>query len=246
MHGLSAAADQHDFGGDAPGAQILFYDPDDKARDGATRYLDEAGFAVRTAFRSNDLDGALRAKSADLVVMHAGDKVEPSLDYCRRFGELRGPRLIVAGGFDDTDRILALELGADDYLAAPYHPRELLARVRAVLRPRRPRAESPAAVSRTFLGLKFDPTTATIRLAGGSPVSLTPGESSLLNVFVNRPGRVLNREELLDQARGDSDVFDRVIDVQISRLRRKLAQLTPDQIIRTYKNYGYQFVPTVR
>ena len=225
--------------------QILVLDSDPLAREFVTRYLSESGFVVRTAFQTCELESILRSGHVDLVVIHAGASAQANLALCRQFGRPGGPRLIVAGAFEATDRILALELGADDFLAAPYNPRELLARIRAVLRGCRPRATFLESGFRHFLGIKFEFGCPMLRPASGSPITLTPGEFALLAVFLNNPGRVLSRDELLDQARGESDVFDRVIDVQVSRLRQKLARVTPEQVIRTHRHSGYQFVAAV-
>jgi two-component system OmpR family response regulator len=147
---------------------------------------------------------------------------------------------------EDTDRIVGLEMGADDYLPKPFNPRELLARIRAVLR--RAGGEVPEAQEengglRTFEGWSLDLAKRELRAPDGTLVPLTAGEYDLLAVIVERPGRVLSRDQLLDLTRGrDAVPFDRSVDVQISRLRRKLE---PDpkepQIIKTVRGGGYVF-----
>jgi two-component system OmpR family response regulator len=149
---------------------------------------------------------------------------------------------------EDTDRIVGLELGADDYLAKPCNPRELLARIRAVLRRAEARSSGGVGASCEFAGWALDLVRRELRSPQGVVVNLSSGEFSLLRVFVERPQRVLTRDQLLELARGpDSDAFDRAIDVQISRLRRKLDDGGGGQdLIRTIRNEGYMFTPKVR
>jgi two-component system OmpR family response regulator len=151
---------------------------------------------------------------------------------------------------EETDRIVGLELGADDYLPKPCNPRELLARVRAVLR-RRGEArngETPVGAECEFAGWRFDLLRRELRSPDGVVVNLSGGEFSLLRAFVEHPQRVLTRDELLDIARGpDSDAYDRAIDVQISRLRRKLEDgRGGTELIRTVRNEGYMFMTRVQ
>lgn len=227
--------------------RILLVQGDTAQRDQLQDYLAEHGYGVHVAGLIREMDAILAMATIDLVVVQTGAAVDAGLELCRRLGGSEGPCLILAGGFDATDRILALELGADDYLAAPFNPRELLARIKAVLR--RKGGKRQAALEpgrRHFLGLRFDFGSHLLcRLDGGPPIALTPGEFALLSVFLANPGRVLNREELLEMARGDTDVFDRVIDVQVSRLRQKLAPFARDPVIRTHRHAGYQFVAEV-
>jgi two-component system, OmpR family, response regulator len=151
---------------------------------------------------------------------------------------------------EEIDRIVGLEVGADDYLPKPFNPRELLARIKAVLR--RTRTESrapelrPAGILR-FAGWCLDPLGRRLTGSDGREVELTGGEFDLLTVFAERPGRVLTREQLLDLTRGrDATAFDRSIDSQISRLRRKLEpDSTWPTLIKTVRSSGYVFTPTV-
>jgi two-component system OmpR family response regulator len=148
---------------------------------------------------------------------------------------------------DDTDRIVGLEVGADDYLPKPCNPRELLARIRAVLRRGNgPDGGSGSGMVAEFAGWRLNLVTRALTGPSGTLVNLSDGEFSLLRAFVERPQRVLTRDQLLDEARGrDSDAFDRAIDVQVSRLRRKLAIEGDVEIIRTIRHEGYQFLPRV-
>jgi two-component system OmpR family response regulator len=149
---------------------------------------------------------------------------------------------------EETDRIVGLELGADDYVPKPCNPRELLARVRAVLRRRRePRGDDSLDAACEFAGWRLDLVRHELRSPEGAVVNLSSGEFSLLRAFVERPQRVLTRDQLLEYARGpQSEAFDRAIDVQISRLRRKLDDsVSGQELIRTVRNEGYIFTPKV-
>ena len=153
---------------------------------------------------------------------------------------------------DDTDRSIGLELGADDYLAKPCTPRELLARVRAVLRRRREGPSGELGAWCEFGGWRLDLVARELCSPSGAAVMLSGGEFSLLRAFVEHPQRVLTRDQLLEYARGpESDAYDRAIDVQISRLRRKLDEGAPGEaaaggdLIRTIRNEGYMLMARV-
>jgi two-component system OmpR family response regulator len=172
---------------------------------------------------------------------------EDGLTLCRRVRATSSlPIIMLTAMGEDTDRIVGLEMGADDYLPKPFNPRELLARIRAVLR--RAGGDAPETPEengglRTFDGWSLDLAKRELRAPDGTLVPLTAGEYDLLAVIVERPGRVLSRDQLLDLTRGrDAVPFDRSVDVQISRLRRKLE---PDpkepQIIKTVRGGGYVF-----
>jgi two-component system OmpR family response regulator len=177
---------------------------------------------------------------------------EDGLSICRRLtAQPGGPAIIMLSAMgEDTDRIVGLELGADDYLPKPCNPRELLARIRAVLRRRaepQPSLEDGLSATCHFAGWKLDLVRRELRSPEGVVVNLSSGEFSLLRAFVERPQRILTRDQLLDMARGrDSDAYDRAIDVQISRLRRKLDDgSNGGELIRTIRSEGYMFVPKV-
>jgi two-component system OmpR family response regulator len=147
----------------------------------------------------------------------------------------------------ETDRIIGLEVGADDYLPKPVSPRELLARIRAVLRRQQgaDKEQSSGGVY-TFEGWELDIVRRILRDPSNILISLSEGEFSLLRAFAERPQRVLTRDQLLEYARGpDSDSFDRAIDTQISRLRRKLSSRGGSELIRTIRSEGYMFLPRV-
>ncbi|KTT64841.1 winged helix-turn-helix domain-containing protein, partial [Sphingomonas sanguinis] len=183
---------------------------------------------------------------ADLLVIDVMMPGEDGLSLCRRLAPTGTPILMLSALDGVTDRVVGLEVGAWDYLAKPFEPRELLARVRALLR--RPRMESPAAHGDAvaFAGWWFSPDERRLRDPHGRPLLLSEGEHALLAAFVGRPGRVLSRDTLLDVARGiDAASYDRAIDIAISRLRRKLAEGDSAPLIETVRGAGYRFLPAV-
>jgi two-component system OmpR family response regulator len=171
---------------------------------------------------------------------------EDGLSVVRRLAGHGPPIVMLSAMGEDTDRIVGLELGADDYLAKPCNPRELLARVRAVLR--RPREDdAPAGAALDFDGWRLDLVRRELRRPDGEAVTLSAGEFGLLRAFAERPGRGLTRDQLLEAARGaDADVFDRAMDVQISRLRKKLDDGSGKDLIATVRGEGYRFDARVR
>lgn len=233
----------------APAARILMVDDDPGIRDVVSDFLSMHGYLVETAGDAREMEEALNRGPIDLIVLDVMLPGEDGLAICRRLAGVEGPRIIMLSAMgEDTDRIVGLELGADDYLAKPCNPRELLARVRAVLR--RVDARPPGAgggAGCEFAGWRLDLVRRELRSPDGVVVNLSSGEFSLLRAFVERPQRVLTRDQLLDLARGpNSEAFDRAIDVQISRLRRKLDDGGGQDLIRTIRNEGYMFMPKVR
>jgi two-component system OmpR family response regulator len=175
---------------------------------------------------------------------------EDGLSICRRLsGDAAPPIIIMSAMGDDVDRIIGLELGADDYLAKPCNPRELQARIRAVLRRRAGSSENGRRTSGlTFRFAGYELNVASRRLRGptGVVILLTRSEFTLLTAFLERSGEVLSRDQLMDYTRGaDTESFDRVIDVQISRLRRKLGDRDGQEVIRTIRGAGYKLNPPV-
>jgi two-component system OmpR family response regulator len=233
------------------GARILMVDDDPGIRDVVSDFLGKHGYKVSTAADAREMEQVLERGPVDLIVLDIMLPGEDGLAVCRRIASAEaGPPIIMLSAMgEDTDRIVGLELGADDYLAKPCNPRELLARIRAVLR-RSEARQSGAGVGASceFAGWALDLVRRELRSPQGVVVNLSSGEFSLLRVFVERPQRVLTRDQLLELARGpDSDAFDRAIDVQISRLRRKLDDGGGGQdLIRTIRNEGYMFTPKVR
>ena len=229
---------------------ILVVDDDPGIRDLVSDFLRRHGYTVDTAGDSREMERALSDRPADLVVLDVMLPGEGGLAICRRLSRPEGPAIIMLSAMgEETDRIVGLELGADDYLPKPCNPRELLARVRAVLRRRQePRVtDERLAAACEFAGWRLDLVRHELRSPQGVVVNLSSGEFSLLRAFVERPQRVLTRDQLLEFARGpQSEAFDRAIDVQISRLRRKLEDGGGGQeLIRTVRNEGYMFMPKV-
>jgi DNA-binding response OmpR family regulator len=229
--------------------KILVVDDDARLRDLLVRYLGEQGFQVQALADARELDKRLQRDPPHLLVLDLMLPGEDGLAVCRR---LRGsgetvPVIMLTAKGEDVDRIVGLEMGADDYLPKPFNPRELVARIHAVLRRHTERLApgAPSADGRiTFGPYLLDLTTRTL-MRGDTPVGLTTGEFSLLKVLATHPRQPLAREKLMLLARGrDHDVFDRAIDVQISRLR-KLVEPDPSapRYIQTVWGFGYVFVP---
>lgn len=230
---------------------ILIVDDDPEIRNLLRRYLEGQGFRVSTAADRRECESRVADGSPDLIVLDVMLPDGSGLDICRSLHENRPDlRVILLTALkEDVDRIIGLELGADDYLGKPFNPRELVARIKAVLR-RRGHDEAPAPEQRTyvFAGFTVDPGQRRVRAADGAEIDLTGAEFDLLRVFLDRPGRLLSRDQLLDLTQGrDRDPLDRSIDVLMSRLRRKLAENEPGPIFRTVRNGGYQLsVPVIQ
>ena len=167
------------------------------------------------------------------------------VEVCRRLrDESSVPVILLTARTGDSDKVIGLDAGADDYVVKPFSPRELMARVRAQLRRHRPSVEDePILVAD---GLELDPNAVAVRL-DGTDLALTPFEFRILAALMRRPGRVFTRDDLIDAIHRDDDpgIYDRTIDVHVSRLRRKLAVNGGDEIIRTVRNRGYLFLPRV-
>ncbi len=219
-------------------------DDDPGIRDVVSEFLTRHGYVVETAADAPGMEQALERGPVDLMVLDVMLPGEDGLSICRRMAG-GGPAIIMLSAMgEDTDRIVGLEIGADDYLPKPCNPRELLARVRAVLRRRqesKPDERQGGALE--FSGWRLDLVRRELRTPDGIVINLSSGEFSLLRAFVERPQRVLTRDQLLDFARGpETEAYDRAIDVQISRLRKKLDDGMPGQeLIRTIRNEGYMF-----
>ncbi len=235
---------------DIAAEHILVVDDDPGIRDVVSEFLSRHGYAVETAADGREMDRAMNRRQPDLVVLDLMLPGEDGLSICRRISRPEGPAVIMLSAMgEETDRIIGLELGADDYLPKPCNPRELLARIRAVLRRRREPSptEDMLGAACEFAGWRLDLVRHELRSPNGVVVNLSSGEFSLLRAFVEHPQRVLTRDQLLEYARGpQSDAFDRAIDVQISRLRRKLEDGGGAvELIRTVRSEGYIFTPKV-
>src|SRR5262245_19514698 len=226
---------------------ILIVDDDRDIRELLSDYLARHGCRVEVAADGKAMFEALDAWRIDLVVLDLMLPGEDGLSLCRRLRATSDvPVIMLTAIGDEPDRVVGLELGADDYVSKPCYPRELLARIRAVLRRRAP-AAPVSGVRLAFDGFVLDVSSRTLIASDGSTTELTSGEFDLLRVLVERPQQVLSREQLLDLTRGrDAAPFDRSIDSQISRLRRKI-EADPSQpaLIKTVRNGGYSFVALV-
>jgi len=230
--------------------KVLVVDDDSRIRDLLRRYLTQEGFEVLLAEDGKALTRVLLREPVDLIVLDLMMPGEDGLSVCRR---LRGantttPIIMLTAKGEDVDRIVGLEVGADDYLAKPFNPRELLARINAVLR-RRPPVEAPGSPASDKAVAKFGEFTfdmgARTLHKGNEELTLTTGEFSMLKALVRHPRQPLSREKLAQLARGrDFEPFDRSLDVQVSRLR-KLLEVDPavPRYIQTVWGVGYVFVP---
>lgn len=229
--------------------QILVVDDDPEIRKLLARYVEGQGFRVLLAGSCSEMRERLATHKVDLVVLDVMLPDGSGLDLCR---QLRGERnavpiILLTALKEDVDRIIGLEIGADDYLGKPFNPRELVARIRAVLRRQQePHSNEGLARIYRFEGFEVDPALRRVSNAESQEIELTGAEFDLLHVFLDRPGRVLSRDQLLDLTRGrDGDVFDRSIDVLMSRLRRKFGEAGSGQIFKTVRNGGYQLAAKV-
>lgn len=204
--------------------QILIVDDARDIREPLGQYLRKQGFRTVLAANAAEAREILEDAHVHLVVLDIMMPGEDGLSLCRWLVGRGGPPVILLTAMaDETDRIVGLELGADDYLVKPFNPRELLARARAVLRRVPPVAPAPASGARRFGPWLHDPATRRLSGADGSDIPLTSNESRLLAVFLDRPNDVLSRAQLLDLTAGrEAKAYDRAIDNQILRLRRKI------------------------
>ncbi len=226
---------------------ILIVDDDLEIRQLLARHLSEQGFQVTTAESGAKMNQALAKRAHDLVVLDVMLQDASGLDLCRALrSQSTTPIILLTALKEDIDRIVGLELGADDYVSKPFNPRELLARIRAVLRRSTRQSAQPAQLAYVFEGFHAEVDSRRVFDCNGVEVPLTAAEFDLLLIFLQKPGRVLSREYLLDLTRGkDAASFDRSIDVLVSRLRRKLGDTGRFGLLKTLRNGGYQFAARV-
>jgi len=225
----------------SPRTRVLLIDDDDKLNALLAEYLGRFNFSVRAVVHPDAGLHALKVDPPDIVIL---DVMLPDMDgfaVCRKVREIsRVPIIMLTARGDVTDRIVGLELGADDYVPKPFEPRELMARIQAVLR----RGASAVTEDRVRVGpLEVNWTTCAARLSG-QLLSLTSAEFELLGLFVRNRGRVLSRDRIIEETRGiDWEAYDRSIDVLVSRVRQKLGD-DPKQpaFIRTVRGIGYSFI----
>jgi two-component system OmpR family response regulator len=233
-------------------ASILIVDDDSDIRTLLAAFLVSHGFSVTTARDGVEMQICLEEGDHDLAILDLMLPGQDGLDLCRQLRRHSTmPVIMLTARTEETDRIVGLEIGADDYVTKPFNPRELLARIRAVLRRTGAGpgvAGGPAPVrSYRFEGWALSLERRELTNPAGIMVDLSTGEFDLLLAFLEAPNRVLTREQLLDAARSQPDtVFDRAIDVQVSRLRKKIEPAEAGApIIRTVRGAGYLFVPRV-
>ena len=230
--------------------KVLVVDDDQRLRDLLRRYLGDNGFNVFVAESAQAMNRIWLRERFDVLVLDLMMPGEDGLSILRRLrgGNDRTPIVMLTAKGEDVDRIIGLEMGADDYLPKPFNPRELLARINAVLRrraaeeaPGAPTAEGEPVVFGEFL---LDLVTRTLSRAG-EPISLTTGEFAVLKAFARHPRIPLSREKLMEMARGrEYEAFDRSLDVQISRLRKLIEpDPTKPRYIQTVWGLGYVFIP---
>lgn len=229
-------------------ATILVVDDDVEILGLVARFLGANAFSTLTARNGAEMAECLARRRVDLIVLDLMLPGANGLDLCRDLRRTSTiPVIMLTAKGDDVDRIIGLEVGADDYLAKPFNPRELLARISAVLR--RTQARPPGQTTGPqrfvrFAGWRLDTLKRELTDPRGVIVDLSTGEYDLLAAFLEAPQRVLSRDYLLDAARTRStDSFDRSIDVQISRLRRKIE--AEQELIKTIRGVGYMFAPDV-
>lgn len=223
---------------------ILIVDDDKDIRDLLQEFFQKRGLRASVAADGVEMEAALRRSQIDLIVLDVMLPGKSGLELCR---ELRSryptPIIMLTAVTETTDRVVGLEMGADDYVPKPFDPRELLARIRAVLRRNAPETrKDPHRQIYRFAGWTMDCSRRRLMAPGDVRVELTAAEFNLLTTFVQSAQRVLSRDQLIELAGGDS--YDRSIDILVSRLRRKMEDdpRTP-RLIMTVRNGGYQFMP---
>lgn len=232
-----------------PAPRVLIVDDDMEIRTLLSRYLEEQGFEISTAAHLRGCAEAISRSRPDLIVLDVMLPDGSGFDFCRDLHRQTPdlPVILLTALKEDIDRILGLEIGADDYLGKPFNPRELAARIRAVLR-RVHAGGSPEDPLRRYRFGEFslDPQRRRVERHAGEVFDLTGAEFDLLQAFVEHSGQRLSREQLLDLTQSkERDSADRSIDVLVSRLRRKLGETTEAPIFRTIRHGGYQLVVPV-
>lgn len=233
------------------GIHVLIVDDDHRIRAMLARFLTDHGLRVSQADNGHRMFEICESARIDVIVLDIMMPGEDGLSLCRRMRAASPvPIILLTAMTGETDRIIGLEIGADDYVVKPFNPRELLARIRAVTRrlgAASLNAKRPAVAIYEFVGWRLNASRRTLTAPNGALTDLTSGEFDLLLAFLEHPQRVLTRDQLQDLAHGRmSQSYDRSIDVQISRLRRKI-ELDPQApvIIKTIRNEGYFFTAPV-
>ena len=225
---------------------IALVDDDPKIRDLTAKYLSDQELLVKTAANGSELDELLKNNNINLIILDLMMPDESGLSICQRLrvNKVEIPIIMLTAKGDEVDRIVGLEMGADDYLPKPFNPRELLARVNAILRRQQNTTSQNVSNLFKFGEFSFDISNRSLNKKGHE-IQITAGEYDLLRVFAERPKQPLSRDQIMQLAKGkELDVFDRSIDVQISRLRR-LIEDDPNKpkFLQTKWGFGYIFIP---
>jgi two-component system OmpR family response regulator len=225
----------------APAAVVLLVEDDDDLRREMAAYLQAQGYEVRQAANAPDARELLDGRPVDVAVLDVNLPGEDGLSLCRRLAVDGGPAILMLSALGDpVDRILGLELGADDYVVKPIPPRELLARVKALLRRRLAGTRSAKRTAYAFAGFRLDLSARQLTAPNGMLLLLTRGELAILSALLENAQSVVPREDLLRLIKGEEpEVVGRGVDLHISRLRRKIEAQTDQDIIKTYRGVGY-------
>jgi DNA-binding response OmpR family regulator len=231
-----------------PSPHVIALDDDADVRQLVAEYLGQNDFRVTTVASGQELTSAMAREVVDLVVLDLRLQGEDGMQIARRLREDSAiPILMLTGRVEEADRVMGLELGADDYLTKPFSPRELLARIRALLRRAKAQATVADAIAKArayrFAGWELNIGLRKLKSPQGEMVDLTNGEFRILAAFLSSPQRILSRDQLLDLSRvHGAEVYDRAIDIQILRLRRKIeTDPARPQFIKTERGAGYVF-----
>ena len=232
-----------------PATRLLLVDDEATLREPLAEYLSRQGFAVTEAESAAAARSALLDTTPDLVLLDIMMPGEDGLSLCRHLIEAKGiPVILLTARGEATDRIVGLEIGADDYVVKPFEPRELVARIRSVLRrAARPPAPPEDEAFYEFEGWRLDPLKRRLTDPEGAVVAISTAEFRLLTAFLDHPRQVLDRDRLLDMVQGrEAHLFDRAVDNQVSRLRRKIEADSRDpHFIQTVRGGGYRFAADV-
>ena len=225
---------------------IALVDDDPKIRELTAKYLSDQELSVKTAANGSELDELMKNNNISLIILDLMMPEESGLNICQRLrvNNVEIPIIMLTAKGDEVDRIVGLEMGADDYLPKPFNPRELLARVNAILRRQQQSSIQNTKDNFEFGNFSFDISNRSLH-KNGQEIQITAGEYDLLRVFAERPKQPLSRDQIMQLAKGkELDVFDRSIDVQISRLRR-LIEEDPNKpkFLQTKWGFGYIFIP---
>jgi two-component system OmpR family response regulator len=225
----------------ADNTTVLLVEDDDVLRQEMAGYLAAQGYVVREAANASAARAVLDSRPVDVLVLDVNLPGESGLSLCRQISGTDGPAILLLSALGDpVDRIVGLELGADDYVVKPIPPRELLARVKALLRRRTGGGKSAHSAVHVFAGFRLDIAARQLTAPNGVLLLLTPGEFTILSALVEHARSVVSRDDLMGIIAGEAvETFGRRVDLHISRLRRKIEAQSDQELIRTYRGMGY-------